>query len=86
MQDAHLAETQQTLIPIHPQHQQRQRQNQQFEGGVNIEFLCRSQDWMGVLQRVTGKPAGSVFIFNFNFAVADFAMANKLEFVATYII
>ena len=38
MQDAHLAETEQTLIPIHPQHQQRQRQNQQFEGGENFDY------------------------------------------------
>ena len=37
MQDAHLAETEQTLIPIRPQHQQRQRQNQQFEGGGNVD-------------------------------------------------
>ena len=41
---------------------------------------------MAVLQRATGKPAGSIFIFIFNFAVADFAMANELELVATYII
>ena len=32
MQDAHLAETQQSLITIRPQHQQRQRKNQKFEG------------------------------------------------------
>ena len=37
MQDAHMAETEQTLIPIHPQHQQRQRQNQK------LRLQCRSQ-------------------------------------------
>ena len=37
MQDAHLAETQQSLIPIRPQYQQRQRQNHQFEGGENFD-------------------------------------------------
>ena len=51
---------------------------------------------MAVLQRATGKPAGSIFIFIFifmiifififNFAVADFAMANELELMATYTI
>ena len=41
---------------------------------------------MAVLQRATGKPAGSIFIFIFNFAAADFAKANELEFMATYII
>ena len=38
----------------------------------------------GITQRATGKPAGSIFIFNF--ALADFAMANELELMATYII
>ena len=51
-----------------------------------LRLLCRSQDWMVVLQRATGKPSGSIFIFIFNFAVADFAIANELELMATYII
>ena len=38
MQDACLAETQKSLVPIHPQHQQSQRQNQQFEGGENLGY------------------------------------------------
>ena len=38
MQDAHMAETGQTLIPTHPRHQQRQRQNQQFTGGENFDY------------------------------------------------
>ena len=46
MQDARLAETEQTLIPIHPQHQQRQRQNQQFEGRENFDCLVdRKNGW-----------------------------------------
>ena len=69
MQDAHLTETQQSLRPIRPEYQQRQRQNQQFKRV------------MVILQRDTGKPASSVFIFNF--AVAHFAMANQLELMAT---
>ena len=38
---------------------------------------------MAVLQRATGKPADNIFIFIF--AVANFAMANELELMATYI-
>ena len=30
--DSHLVETEQTLIPIRPEHQQRQREDQQFKG------------------------------------------------------
>ena len=36
--DAHLAEKQQSLRPIRPEHQQRQRQDQQFEGGENFDY------------------------------------------------
>ena len=42
MQDAHLAETRQSLGPIRPEHQQRQREDQQFEGGENFDFYV---DW-----------------------------------------
>ena len=39
-------ETEQTLIPICPQHQQRQRQNQQFEGGENFDYYVdRKTGW-----------------------------------------
>ena len=38
MQDAHLAETQQSLRPIRPEHQQRQRQDHQLEGGENFDY------------------------------------------------
>ena len=84
MQDAHLAETQQSLRPTRPEHQQRQRQDQQFEGGENFDYCVDPKKWMAVLQKATEKPAGSVFIFNF--AVANFTMASELELMATYII
>ena len=46
MQDAHLAETQQSLIPIRPQHQQRQREDQQLEGGENFDYYVdRKTGW-----------------------------------------
>ena len=38
--------------------------------------------WVAALQRAMEKPADSVF----NFAVANFTMANELELMATYII
>ena len=44
LQDAHLAETKQSLIPIRLQ--QRQRQNQQFEGGENFDYnVDRKTGW-----------------------------------------
>ena len=61
MRDAHLAEKEQTLIPIHPQHQQRQTTNQQVEGRKN-SFLSRSKDWIGGITESHGgtcRPASS---------------------------
>ena len=49
-----------------------------------LRLLCRSQNWMAVPQWATGKPASSIFIFTFT--MDDFAMANELELMATYII
>ena len=84
MQDAHLAETQQSMMPIRPQHQQRQRKNQQFEGGENFDyFVDRKTEWR-YYREPWGNPLAAFFIFNF--AVADFAMANELELMAAYII
>ena len=71
MQDTRLAETRQSLRPIRPEHQQRQRQDQQFEGGENFDYC------VGGTVETHGKPASSVFIFNI--AVANFTMANELE-------
>ena len=46
MQGAHLAETQQSLRRMRPEHQQRQRQNQQFEGGENFDYYVdRKTGW-----------------------------------------
>ena len=62
MQDAHLAETRQSLRPIRPKHQKRQREEQQFEGGENFDSHVDRKNWTAVLQRATVKPVGSVFI------------------------
>ena len=46
LQDAHLTETQQSLRPIRPEHQQRQRPDHQFEGGENFDyFVDRKTGW-----------------------------------------
>ena len=46
MQDAHLAETRQSLGPIRPEHQQRQREDQQFGGGENFGYyVVRKTGW-----------------------------------------
>ena len=50
MQDAHLAETQRSLRPIRPEHQQRQRQDQQFckDNTSNDPFSrCKSVQQFG---------------------------------------
>ena len=84
MQDAHLAETQHSLRPIRPQHQQRQRQDQQFEGGENFDYYVDRKTGWWYYRRATGKPAGSVFIVNF--AVANFTVASELKIMAAHII
>ena len=46
MQDAHLTETQQSLRPIRPEHQRRQGEDQQFEGGENFDYyVVRKTGW-----------------------------------------
>ena len=46
MTDARLAETQQSPRPIRPEHQQRQRQDQQFEGAENFDSMShRKTGW-----------------------------------------
>ena len=55
MQDAHLAE--QSLIPIRPQHQQRQRQNHQFGGGANFDYYVdRKTEWRYYGEEPRGNP------------------------------
>ena len=74
MQDAHLAETQQSLRPIRPEHHQRQRQDEQFEGRENFDFYVdRTNGWRYC--RATANPVGSVFIFNF--AVANVTISSE---------
>ena len=53
MQDAHLADTQQSLRSIRPEHQQRQREDQQVEGGENFDYYVDRKNWMAVLPRAT---------------------------------
>ena len=46
MQDARWAERRQPLRPIRPEHQQRQREDQQFGGGENIDYYVdRKTGW-----------------------------------------
>ena len=46
-QDAHLAETQQSLRPIRPEQQQRKRQDQPLEGGENFDYYVdRKTGWL----------------------------------------
>ena len=46
MQDAHLAEARQSPIPVRPESQQRQRQDQQFEGEENFDYhVDRKTGW-----------------------------------------
>ena len=46
MQDAHLAETRQSLGSIRPENQQRQGEDQQFEGGENFDYYVdRKTRW-----------------------------------------
>ena len=83
MQDAHLAETRQSLRPIRPEHQ-RQREDQQFEGGENFDYhVVRKTGWR-YYREPRRKPVGSVFMFNI--AVAKLTMANELELMVFHII
>ena len=61
MQDAHLTATQHSLRPIRPEHQQRQQQDQQFEGGVeNFDyFVDRKTGWRYFRDPRRNPPAAS---------------------------
>ena len=60
MQDAHLADTQQSLRPIRPEHQQRQRQDQQFGGGENFDYYVdRNTGWRHCRKPRGNPPAAS---------------------------
>ena len=56
MQDSRLAETLQSHRPICPEHQQRQREDEQSEGGETFDYCVDRKNWMAVLQRATEKP------------------------------
>ena len=60
MQDYHLAETQQSLRPIRPEHQQRQRLDQQLEGGKNFDYYVdRETGWRYYREPRGNRPAAS---------------------------
>ena len=84
MQDAHVAETRQSLRPIRPEHQQRQRQNQQFEGRENFAFSVDPKTGWRHYREPRGNQQAATS--SLNFEVANFTMANELELMATYII
>ena len=80
MQDAHLAETRQSLRPIRPEHQQRQRNNNSKEEKTSITMSIEKLD--GGTTESHG--VGSVFILNI--AVAKLTMADELELMVFHII
>ena len=59
MQDAHLAETQQSLRPIRPEHQQRQREDQQFEGGENFDDYVDRKTGSRYFRQPRGNPSAA---------------------------
>ena len=59
MQDAYLAETQQSLSPIRPEHQQRQRQDQQFEGGENFDYYVERKTGWRHYKEPRGNPSAA---------------------------
>ena len=60
MQNGHLAETQQSLKPIRPEHQQRQRHDQHFEGGENFDYYVdRKNGWRYYREPRRNPPAAS---------------------------
>ena len=73
-QDAHMTDTQQTRIPMRPQHQQRQRQNQQFEEGENFDYKIDRKTGLRYYREPRENPQ------------AKFIMANKLELMVFHII
>ena len=84
MQDAHLAETQQSLIPIRPQHQQRQRLNQQFEGGENFDFFVDRKTGCRYCREPPGNPLAASSSSTSQWPTSQWQ--NELELMAAYII
>ena len=84
MQDAHLTETQQSMRPIRPEHQQRQRQDLEFEGGENFDYhVDRKTGW-----RHCREPRGNTAAASPSSTSQwqNFTMANELELMAAHII
>ena len=59
MQDAHVAETQQSLRPIRPEHQQRLREDQQFEGGENFDYYVNRKTRWRYYREPRRKPSAA---------------------------
>ena len=77
-----LGETQQSLRPIRPRHQQRQRQNQQFEGGENFDYhVDRKIGW-----RYFKEPRRNPQAASSSSTSQWLTMANELELMAAHII
>ena len=87
MQDAHLAETA-TICETDTSTTSTSVNDKisNVEGGENFDYYVDRKTGWRYYREPRRKLAGSIFIFVFNFAVPNFAMANKLELVATYII
>ena len=80
MQDAHLAETQQSLRLIRPEHQQRQRQDQQSEGGENFDHHVDRKTGWRYCREPRGNPQAAPSSSTSQWA--NFIMANELELMA----
>ena len=84
MQDAHLAETRQSLRPIRPEHQQRQRGDQQFEGGENFDYyVVRKTGWR-YYREPRGNPSAASSSSTSQWQ--KLTMADELELTVFHII
>ena len=84
MQHAHLAETQQSLRSIRPEHHQRQWEDHHFEGGDNFDYdVDRKTGW-----RYYREPRGNLSTVSSSSTSQgqNFTMTNKLDLMAVHII
>ena len=79
-----MAETLQSHKPICPEHQQRQREDEQSEGGENLDHCVDLKIGWRYYREPRRNPVGSVFIFDI--AVAKLTVSNELELMAAYFI
>ena len=82
MQGAHLAEKRQSQTDTSRTSTTATKRSTVWRRS-KLRLLCRSKNRMAVLRRAMVKPASSVI---FNFAVANFTMANEVVFMAVHII